>query len=572
MILTIAVKYPLNIELHETGDGFVVRAACSSDVADAVGLRKLVDQYTAIFCDIIRCSDDPWSVGIPEIPMDSSPTNNVVMSEGAQDDSEAMDDRLRAVRDLLSSATKVPAFKILPGTHLAALGIDSITAVQIVAKARRVGLRLTAADIVRSRTVDDLLRKIEQSGSSTVNGIIKTASADVPRARWSTVLPSRVRELVERVTNASPGMEWMIGMWQRSRGSRFQHVFGFRVASDIDSARLRDAWHKLIRRHAILRSSFAYDYDLAAPLVVIYKAETLTLPWTEEVLPASDDDLATVRDRMKTLVSHPPSTDRPLTRAIFLQSLRERYLLIHLHHFQYDAWSLPLLVDDLLHIYAGEPPKSSNDLDSFLVAVTTRADAEQEQAKYWKTTFTDSPPPPLFPSLCKQPTSSVRSVCTDYSTISGAIELDKRARDLHISLQSVFLASWAQVHGNHAASDNVSFSLWHSGRTGNVKDIERLAVPCANVLPFAVSGARRNDTIDLARQIQDDLQARSAVVEQSRLIKIHEWVGIGGSPLSNVFVNIVKIAPDIDGTTGAVLDSLEVYDSPRNVVSNTDIR
>ncbi|PIL24012.1 non-ribosomal peptide synthetase [Ganoderma sinense ZZ0214-1] len=552
----IFVHYPLNVELHETKYGFVVKAACTPGVADFDGLRELVEQYATILCAIVRCPDDPWTVGIPEIPFDSLSANNIVVSVGAQDGSEVWDNPFHDFRELLSTATKVPSSKILPRTHLAALGIDSITAVQIVAKARRLNLRLTAVEIFRSRTVGDLLQKLEKSGSTAVNGVVKAASANIPQTRWSTILPSHVHELVERVTNTSPGMEWMIGMWQRSEGSRFQHAFGFRVASDIDSTRLQDAWHKLIRRHAVLRSTFAYDKELGAPLVIIYKAGALNSLWMEEVLPALDDEL--VQHRMKTLVSHPPPMDRPLTRAVFLKSSRERYLLIQLHHFQYDAWSLPLLVDDLLHIYAGEPPKSSNDLDSFLVSTAHHTETEQEQARYWKTVFAESRPPTLFPALCKQPASPVRSVYTDYSAISGAVELDKRSRDLAITLQSVFLASWAQVYGNHAASDNIAFSLWHSGRTGNLKDVERLAVPCINALPFRVLGASRDDTLALARQIQNDLQARSAVVEQSRLVNVHEWAGIGDSPLSNVFVNIVKTAPDIEETNDGALKSLNL--------------
>lgn len=541
-------------------NGFTVKAACTPDVADSAGLRELVEQYAAILSAIIRCPDDPWSKGIPEIPLDSSPVNDIVPSEVAQNDSEVWDNRFHGFRELLSTATKIPSSKILPRTHLAALGIDSITAIQIVAKARRLGLRLTAAEIVRSRSVGDLLRRLEESDSSAADGVVRTASADVPRARWSVILPTNVHELVERVTNATPGMEWLIGMWQRSKGSRFQHAFGFHIASDIDSARLQDAWYKLIHRHAVLRSSFAYDEDLEAPVVVIYKSEGLTSLWTEEALPASDDDLATVQHRMKTLVSHPPPMDRPLTRAILLQSSRGRYLLIHLHHFQYDAWSLPLLVDDLLHIYAGEHPRSSTDLDSFLASIALCTETEQEQMNYWRTAFAESRLPTPFPPLCEQPASVVRFVHTDYSAISGAMALDQRARDLAISLQSVFLASWAQVHGNRAASDNITFSLWHSGRTGNLKGIDRLAAPCINILPFHVTGARRDDTLALARQIQDDLQARNAVVEQSRLLNVHKWAGIGASPLSNVFVNIVKIAPEVGGTTDAALKTLDVRD------------
>ncbi|EJF65871.1 peptide synthetase [Dichomitus squalens LYAD-421 SS1] len=554
----IFVQYPLNVELHETDAGFVVKAACTSDIVDAPGLRTLVERYAAFLCDIIRCPDEPWSIGIPETASEVPATKTIIVSKDARKEPQVWNSRFDPFRELLSTTTKAPSSKIFASTSLTALGIDSITAVQIVAKARRLGFRLTAAEIVRSRTVGDLLLKIEKAGDPPPNGVVEEASVDVSRARWSTILPPYVLDLVERVTIASPGMEWMIGMWQRSKGSRFQHVFAYRVAFDVEPRMLQDAWNRLLCRHAILRSTFAYDKDVGAPRVVVFKAEALHSSWFEDLLPASADSLVTVQERMKALVSNPPSVDRPITRAVFMQSPEERYLLIHLHHFQYDAWSLPLLIEDLLRLYASEHPTSSNDLDSFLQTVIPQPQATQERRTYWEAALSHTNIPGLFPSLCNQSNSRVRSVYTDYAAISGAAELDKRARNAAISLQSIFLASWAQVHGRHTASDSVAFSLWHSGRTADVKNIERLAAPCINVLPFTVYRTRDDDTVLIARRIQDGLQARSTAIEQSRLVDVHEWGAVGLKPLTNVFVNIIKVAPDVERTNQAPLEPIQM--------------
>ena len=528
-----------------------------SDVADNVQLRGIVEQYAAMICTIIRRLDEPWTSGLSEVPLDSASASlEVVADNHSEVPPEEWDSRFEAFREVLSTATKVPASDIHPGTFLATLGIDSITAVQISAKTRRAGFRLTSAQIVQSRSVGDLLRNLKALDASTV-APINAPAIDISYSRWSPIVHPSLVNLVERVTSASAGMEWMIGMWQRSRGSRFQHAFGYRLPSDVDPSKLHAAWDQLVLRHAILRSTFVYDADAVVPYIVVFKPEALSSSWSQEASDSSEDPRAIVQQRMKNLVSHPPPVDRPISRAVFLQLPSANFLVLHLHHFQYDAWSLQVLAHDLACIYAGEAPKSSNDLDSFLQYAAVDADLEREQMQYWKSTF-QGEHAPLFPSLLSKPAPQTRSVYTNSSAISGAAALDRRAREEAVSLQNVFLACWAQVQAKHAKSDNPVFSLWHSGRTGDLKDVERLAVPCINVLPFRVSGARANETLALAKRIQAELQARSAVVEQSRLVKVHEWVGRGDEPLSNVFVNIVKIAPDVEKTEHAFLQSLDV--------------
>ncbi|RDX56754.1 peptide synthetase [Lentinus brumalis] len=559
----ISVHYPLNVEVHETDDGYVVKAACMSSVAGETELRELIERYAAFMCDIVRRPHSPWHAGLPDIPAHApSETKEHVSDAPEEADIGAPDSRFDKFREILSTTTKVDPSKIQPHTHLAALGIDSITAVQIVAKGRRVGLRLTAADVVQSRTISDVLKKARDVSSPATNGHATTnanghaavLAIDLPRKVWSSLVQPHLVDQIERVTHASAGMEWLAGMWQRSEGSRFQHVFGYRLGKDVDTSRLQDAWYRLVRRHAVLRSTFVYDPTSGAPKVVIFKSDALSSSWSSQDLDCSDDPSNAVQQRMKDLVSHPPPVDRPITRAVFLRSPQAQYLLIHLHHFQYDAWSLQLLVDDLIRLYNSEDPHSSNDLDSFLRFTLPSPEGERAQEEYWKAAFSEKPAP--FPRLCDKP-STGRDVYTDKAAISGAARLDQRARELAVSLQSIFLACWARVQAKYAGAGAPTFSLWHSGRTGDVQDVERLACPCINVLPFSIPNAQVDDTLALAQRIQEALQARSAVVEQSRLVKVHEWVS-SKEPLSNVFINIVKIAPELEKPNVALLEPLDV--------------
>lgn len=551
--LTNRDQYSLNLELHENEGGFMVQAACASDVLSEADFTKLLDQFANILRDTVLSPDNVWSAGLSFVSVDHRPVLRETSTE--EEASDVWDPRFDDLRDILSKITRVPAKHINTSNHLAAMGIDSISAVQIVAKARRVGIRLSARDVVQSRTFGALLKKIQETEPLGGQSVVNEVAVDVPRDRWTELLGPWKGDAVDAVTITTPGMEWLIGMWQRSEGSRFQHIFGYRLHADVDASRLEAAWNQLISRHALLRSSFAYDSAAGAPLIVICKPDVYEA-WSSLTVP--DDSDSAVHQEMKRLVSNPPAYHRPFTKAVLISSPSRRHLVIHLHHFQYDAWSLQLLLNDLYRLYHGAQPSSIQDSFRFLRFTASTPSTEAEQSHYWRSAVTPGFEPTLFPSLISDTISSSRIVFTDYEALTDAAILDLRARKLSVSLQSLFLASWAKVQAKHSANGFVTFGIWHSGRTADVKDIERLAVPCINVLPFFVPGADSARTLDLAQWINDDLQKRTAVVEQSRWCKVGEWLGTGSKPLCNVFINIVKTAADVKTAGNDFLQPIQV--------------
>ncbi|MDO0915426.1 amino acid adenylation domain-containing protein [Streptomyces sp. DT2A-34] len=138
-----------------------------------------------------------------------------------------------------------------------------------------------------------------------------------------------------------------------------------RLAGPVDHGLLRAACRALLRRHANLRAGFLHQ-DLDRPVQVI--AADVDTPWQEWDLrdegrgadaprareAAADRLLADERDRGFDL------TRPPLLRFTLLQLADEEHLFtLTYHHILLDGWSVPVVVRELLTLYAhrGDPAR-----------------------------------------------------------------------------------------------------------------------------------------------------------------------------------------------------------------------
>lgn len=445
---------------------------------------------------------------------------------------------------ILMSVTNAPLSLMKLETPLAALGVDSIMAIQIVGKFRQKGMKIVASDVLSSQTIGDMLEKVSVTKNVTKpTRTPKISITDAEKRNIYEQFKENVNE-IENISFMSSGMKWLVGAWQKSLGTRYQHVFAYQLPHDVDISKMKEAWLSLAQRHPILRSTFTLPKGRNEPRLVTLRS--LENSWAEELV---EDDVffRSIISRMQSMVEAPPSTASPPSRGLLFHSTRKFFLVIQLHHFQYDAWSLQLLMHDLSHLYRGFNPTTSNKMQAFLDYYTPNPQHLSEQEKYWKAHFPVNFKPILFPpfnSNMKSYQSTRRFIKTDASCIQDASRCEDRARSLGVSLQSIFLACWAVLQGQITASTSSTFGIWHSGRTGPVDDIANLAVPCINVLPFHVPGVDGRSIVQIAKWIQTNLLERTAVIEQSDQVQVNEWVGLSGQPMCNIFLNIVKVAPD----------------------------
>lgn len=447
----------------------------------------------------------------------------------------------------LASMAHCPADNLTPSQSLVAIGVDSITAISLSAKCRKAGLAISVWDIVSSSTIGELASKVTKidldSAALQINSpLVETTTEE--RQAIIERFPERRRCQIVSVSAATEGMKWLIAAWQRSFHQRFHHVFAYKLSPDINTQRLREAWKALVAYHPILRSTFASAPGNIDPRVVTFALDSKEADLTEECV-EHGQDLIALAERMETIVVSPLPISAAQTKGFILTSTstNSRYLLIRMHHFQYDALSLRLLLEDLSSIYLGSSPQNSPDTSAFLAAFAPSLTNLAEQRLYWQSVMPSSFLPiyfpPLIPEKNRQP-SLERIIVTITSAIPGAAELKKQAQAIDIPLHCILLASWASVQAFYSSSDHVTFGLWHAGRTGSVPNVLNLAVPCMNVLPVHIPVS--DNLLEVARTVQQDLYKRTPVIQQSSLRNIDEWITGGkGSPLTNVFVNVFEI-------------------------------
>jgi aryl carrier-like protein len=248
-------------------------------------------------------------------------------------------------KDILIAFTRVPSSTVRPSSQLAALGLDSISAIQLAGMAKRAGVPLSAADVAGSTTLADVAAIIaKHSGSpkprvADVHDLTRSLLGQhiIEEARLA--LPISLRGLVEDVLPATPGMDFMLSAWNRSGGWRFQHVFTFKVSAGTDAPKLRRAWDALVERHGVMRSVLI---NVAGQNVLcVLKPGSVRTPWVEVIADGERTDLEEVGRHARRFIIDPPLLrDGPALGVTYIHGKGSDFMVLSMHHVLYGAYRL----------------------------------------------------------------------------------------------------------------------------------------------------------------------------------------------------------------------------------------
>ncbi|KAG6336405.1 hypothetical protein ID866_2678 [Astraeus odoratus] len=534
------IQYPINVEFSTIQNGHLIKMVCLSTIMDSQTMDASMERLQDMFIEMVH---HPERTATSYIPATSPEEESFGASPDLQLACESSSPIPPALADILSSITGYPPEGLDSTQSLSSIGIDSITSIAVAAKCRAVGLGITVTDIISSRTISELVWKDSSAAAVAPVDATDAQSSQVSPEEYRNVVSRFPREVHPRIISVSPttaGMQWLIGAWQTSQQRRFQHVFAYEVSDSI-AHDIRNAWKAFVAYHPILRSTFACAPGSTEPRIVTF-SEDLEIPLEVEVEGSSGDPLC-LADRMKTIISSPLAIKDPQTRGILLVSQNKTYLLLRMHHFQYDAFSIQLLLHDLALLCQGFAPTSSRDIDGFLKSFAPSSTHISEQMAYWQSAFPTPVVPDYFPTLIPRGARPApqRTIVTVKTAVQGVKALEHLTRSLDLSLYAALLSCWASVHAHYTSCDRVVFGLWHAGRTGSVQNIDELAIPCMNVLP--IHAIVSDDLFQTALRLQENLRKRTAVIQQTKLEDIHAWVAQGTElPLTNVFVNVFRIS------------------------------
>ena len=186
----------------------------------------------------------------------------------------------------------------------------------------------------------------------------------------------------------------------------FQSPFVFSIvfatvtsAQPLDAERLSVAWEELRRRHHVLRTVFAAVGQELVQVVLTSATIATPDPTLRSVTTAGDLKQAVERE-VRAELSKPSDLHSPPTRAVHVRAEQQDAFVLILHHALYglsffltsflivdlraDAWSLPLLLADLVHLYNRDAADSLS-LAKFpeLVRQVVQTTDLESASQYW---------------------------------------------------------------------------------------------------------------------------------------------------------------------------------------------
>lgn len=323
------------MEVHQKENHWSLHASCAANAMERSGLEELLENFALTIVELVS---HPGKKVLPADfhPLEISVSEHPPSAKVQEEQQTEWNEQALIIRQILSRFAKMPEELIKPLSTLASMGIDSISALQISALARKQGIPITAPEVIQSNTVHELLDKIsEDIPDLPLEDVeIKSPLADV----ILTTLPRPLRNLVSQTYPATPGMEWMIGAWQRSGGVRFQHAFVRKFSGKLDMPRMDKAWAALLAKHPILRTTFVPISRSSGRLALcILNAPHPTLKLRK--LSQKGSELDALKDEARASVNHPPRAPGIHSRLTVLEGKRDTFLIINLHHFQYGEYA-----------------------------------------------------------------------------------------------------------------------------------------------------------------------------------------------------------------------------------------
>ncbi|OIK05273.1 non-ribosomal peptide synthetase [Streptomyces monashensis] len=280
--------------------------------------------------------------------------------------------------------------------------------------------------------------------------------------------------------------------------------FVLHLSGHVDPARMRAAGQALLERYPNLRSAFLTAAG-GDPVQIV--AEHVALPWRHLDLTGRSEaeqdaalDRALADDRADQLDPVRP----PLLRlALLTCGPRQAKLVITAHHTLFDGWSSPLVIKDLVRLYAGTrdlaPVRGYGD---YLAWLATR-DREVSAAR-WKAEFAGFDQPTLMAAerASQGEASSLGRVEVPLSIDQGR-ELARRAAELGVTLNTLLQGAWAILLSKLTGSQDVVFGAAVNGRPADLPGSDEMVGLFVNTLPTRVFCRPDHSVGDVITELQN---------------------------------------------------------------------
>ncbi|MFC9362814.1 amino acid adenylation domain-containing protein, partial [Rhodococcus sp. NPDC057014] len=302
-----------------------------------------------------------------------------------------------------------------------------------------------------------------------------------------------------------------------------------RLDGPVDDERMRASAQALLDRHAVMRTCFRPRKDGRHAGLVVRAVE---VPW--RTVDLTEYDSAEQERRIADLLADDLRTwfdlaNPPLVRWLLVRLAPDTVrLLFTAHHIVVDGWSTPILVRELLEIYAaggtatGLPAVRKY---SDYLAWLGRQDHDRARALWQETLAGLDEPCLLTPPGSTRVTTDARALELDVPAGLGDALADV-ARTSGVTLNTVLQTGWALLLSGLLGRDDIVFGATVSGRPPELAGVESMVGLFINTVPVRVRLDAAETVRDLLQRVQQG-QARTLDHQYVGLSDIQRDTGLG---------------------------------------------
>lgn len=320
---------------------------------------------------------------------------------------------------------------------LTGLGLDSLQAVELRhALDARFGLDVSISELLAGTSVAALAER----AAAAPPGEHAPSDSAYPTADD------------QAVTDGQRAL-WFVQQWAPDSGA-YEITRAARIRSPLDVPALDRAFRALVERHAALRTRLPSERGEPVCRVFVWDG-----PVVEHHDVTGVDD-GSLRQRIEADARRGfDLASGPLFRAsLYSRERDDHILLLSVHHIVADFWSLSVLVDDLLALYAAELAGAAADLPELPAAAGARPPADvRARLDYWRRTLSGAPAALELPTTFPRPRlQSFQGATHEFRIDRGTLrELDTVARRAGATRFAALTAGFAALLARYAGDDVV---------------------------------------------------------------------------------------------------------------------
>ncbi len=296
---------------------------------------------------------------------------------------------------------------------------------------------------------------------------------------------------IEDIYELSPMQQGILfhSLYEQSDGMYF-HMLAWTLEGPLNVDAFKQAWHQVVARHAVLRTSFHWQ-ELEKPLQVVHS--TIELPW----LNISWQGKTELEEKRSAFIKADRSQgfeldEAPLMRCALIELGSDRYEFVwSLHHLLLDGWSMAIVLKEVFELY--EAIAVGKDLYlppplPFREYITWLQEQDLSQAKaYWQQTLQGFKMPTVMPGIQGPKNHQTHYQEQHFNLAASTTKaLQSLARANGLTLSTILQGAWALLLSCYSGESDVVFGVTVSGRPPSLSRVESMVGVSINTLPMRV--------------------------------------------------------------------------------------